>query len=73
MDFELAKSPGKKGIFRELRVKFGIFCKIIILEYFFVSNNFVSVGIEKYFWHFFRRRRNDKYLSDNTSRILTAP
>ena len=38
----LSKCPGKKGIFKELRVRFVIFPKIIISEQFFVSNNSVS-------------------------------
>ena len=41
----LSKCPGKKDIFKELRVRFVIFPKIIISESFFVSNNFVSEGM----------------------------
>ena len=36
--------PGNKDIFRELRVRFVIFPRIIISESFFVCNNFVSEG-----------------------------
>ena len=43
----LSKCPGKKDIFKELRVGFVIFPKIIISESFFVSNNFVSEGIPR--------------------------
>ena len=41
----LSKCPGKKDIFKELRVRFVNFLKIIILELFFVSNNFMLEGI----------------------------
>ena len=40
----LSKFPGNKDIFKELRVRIRNFPKIIISEYFFVSNNFVSEG-----------------------------
>ena len=40
----LSKCPGKTDNFKELRVRFVIFAKIIISESFFVSNNFVSEG-----------------------------
>ena len=37
----LSKCPGKKDIFKELRVRFVIIPKIIISEYFFVSKIFL--------------------------------
>ena len=40
----LLKCSENKDIFKELRVRFVIFPKIIISEKFIVSNNFVSGG-----------------------------
>ena len=40
----LSKCPGKKDIFKELRVIFVFFPKVIISEYFFVSHIIVSEG-----------------------------
>ena len=39
------KLPGNKDVFKELRVKFVIFAKIIDFRKIFVNNNFVSGGI----------------------------
>ena len=41
----LSKCPGKKDIFKELRVRFVIIPKIIISEYFFVSSNFLCYRV----------------------------
>ena len=38
------QEQGKKDMFKELRVRFAIFPKIIISEKFFASNNFVERG-----------------------------
>ena len=43
--FVLSKCPGKKDIFKELRVRFVFFLKIAISKLFFGSNNFVSEGM----------------------------
>ena len=44
-DFVLSTCPGNKDILKELRVRFIIFPEIIVSEYFFASNNFVSEGM----------------------------
>ena len=50
----LSRCPGKKDIFKELRARFVIFPKIIISEYFFVSNNFASEGTFQFLPEMFR-------------------
>ena len=43
----LPKCPGETDVFKELRVRFVMFQKIIISKTVFVSNNFVSDGTRK--------------------------
>ena len=45
MDFALLKSPGKKEIIKELRVKIVILAQMITID-FFVSNDSVSESIK---------------------------
>ena len=47
----LSKCPGKKDIFKELRVRFLILPKIIISEQFLVSNHFRGRKRHINIWH----------------------